>query len=63
VVIGGALVCPGDVVVAVGDGVIVVPRAKAADVAAHARGILDTDKTGRKKLYETMGLPMDKSVE
>jgi 4-hydroxy-4-methyl-2-oxoglutarate aldolase len=61
--IGGVLVCPGDVVVADGDGVVVVPRAAAKDVAAHARGILDGDKAGRKALYESMGLPMDKSVE
>jgi 4-hydroxy-4-methyl-2-oxoglutarate aldolase len=63
VVIGGVLVCPGDVVVADGDGVIVVPRKVAKDVALAARKILDTDKAGRKNLYESMGRPMDKSVE
>jgi 4-hydroxy-4-methyl-2-oxoglutarate aldolase len=61
--IGGVLVCPGDVVVADGDGVVVVPRAAAKDVAAHARGILDDDKAGRKALYKSMGLPMDGTVE
>ncbi len=61
--IGGVLVCPGDVVVADGDGVVVVPRAVAKDVAAHARGILDGDKAGRKALYESMGLPMDWTVK
>ena len=61
--IGGVLVCPGDVVVADGDGVVVVPRAAAKDVAAHARGILDGDKAGRKALYKSMGLPLDKTVE
>jgi 4-hydroxy-4-methyl-2-oxoglutarate aldolase len=61
--IGGVLVCPGDVVVADGDGVVVVPRAVAQDVAAHSRGILDTDKAGRKALYKSMGMPMDSTVE
>ncbi len=63
VVIGGVLVCPGDVVVADGDGVIVVPRAKAAIVAGYAREILVKDKGARKDLYKKTGLPPDKSVE
>lgn len=36
VVCGGVWVCPGDVVVGDEDGVVVVPRAKAAEVAALA---------------------------
>jgi 4-hydroxy-4-methyl-2-oxoglutarate aldolase len=63
VVCGGVLVVPGDVVVADGDGVLVVPRAVAADVARYARRILEDDKQGRRKLYEKLGLPKDKSVE
>jgi regulator of RNase E activity RraA len=63
VVIGGVLVCPGDVVVADGDGVIVVPRAKAVIVAGYAREILVKDKGARKDLYKKTGLPPDKSVE
>ena len=63
VVIGGVTVCPGDVIVADGDGVIVVPRAVAKEVAQHAHKILDADKAGRRQLYKEIGLPSDQTVE
>ena len=63
VVIGGVLVCPGDIVVADGDGVIVVPRAQAEQVAIYSRQILDKDKDARKNLYKEVGLPEDKTVK
>jgi len=63
VVCGGVLLIPGDVVVADGDGVVVVPRAEAAEVAGYARKILDGDKAGRRELYRELGLPDDPSVE
>jgi regulator of RNase E activity RraA len=62
VVVGGVLVVPGDVVVADGDGVIVVPREKAKAVATYAHKILDGDKAGRRNLYQQLGLPDDPSV-
>ncbi len=63
VVIGGVLVCPGDVVVADGDGVVVVPRKVAKQVAEFAQKILDTDKAGRLNLYKSLGLPLDNTVK
>jgi regulator of RNase E activity RraA len=63
VAIGGVLVCPGDVVVADGDGVVVVPREVARQVALYAHDILSKDKEGRRKLYEKLGLPLDQTVQ
>jgi 4-hydroxy-4-methyl-2-oxoglutarate aldolase len=62
IVVGGVLVMPGDVVVADGDGVVVVPRTSAEEVAKYARATLDTDKAARKALYKRLNLPEDDSV-
>ena len=60
--VGGVQVNPGDVVVADGDGVIVVPRAKALDVAKYARHEHVNDNVKRKSLYKEAGLPEDDSL-
>jgi regulator of RNase E activity RraA len=63
VVVGGVLVNPGDVIVADGDGVIVVPRAHAVRVAEFAHKILEADKGGRRSLYEQSGRDEDASLK
>lgn len=63
VVIGGVLVCPGDVVVGDKDGVIVVPRGVAEQVAKYAREILNNDKFARQQLYKNLKMESDRTVE
>jgi regulator of RNase E activity RraA len=63
IVLGGVLVMPGDVVVADGDGVIVVPRSVALEVARYAHKVIDGDKNARRDLYKKLGMPEDKSTK
>lgn len=60
--VGGVVIYPGDVVVADGDGVIVVPRQIAREVAHHARRELTQDKASRRQLYEELGMELDDTV-
>ncbi|WP_400243640.1 RraA family protein [Niallia sp. JL1B1071] len=62
VAIGGVAIYPGDVVVADGDGVVVVPRHLAYEVAKYAHQELKGDKTGRRNLYERLGWELDHTV-
>ena len=50
IVCAGALVNPGDVVIADDDGVVVVPRAEAAAVAKAAQVRLDAEEAKRQRL-------------
>ena len=62
VAIGGVIIYPGDVVVGDGDGIVVVPRKIAYDVAKYARRELEQDKVGRRKLYKELGMKEDPTV-
>lgn len=62
IAIGGVAIYPGDVVVADGDGVVVVPRKAARDVAKYARQEQISDKDSRKQLYISLGMELDDTV-
>ena len=62
IAIGGVTVNPGDIIVADGDGVIVVPRKIAKDVAKYAHKELYSDKEKRKEKFETLGWELNDSV-
>jgi len=61
--VGGVLVHPEDVVVADGDGIIVVPRAVAHDAARYAHAEHKRDKKARRALYDALGREADESVK
>ena len=63
VVVGGVLIRPGDIIVADGDGVIVVPREFAEPVSTAARKVLEGDKAARRELYKATGRPLDSTVK
>jgi 4-hydroxy-4-methyl-2-oxoglutarate aldolase len=62
IVCAGVRVRPGDVVMGDDDGVLVVPAELAAEVAERALDILDRDKQSRRRMYETLGIPLDETV-
>jgi len=60
--IGGALVRPGDLVVADGDGVVIVPIEKVEEVAKIAWDIAGDDKAERRVQYQKAGREPDFTV-
>jgi 4-hydroxy-4-methyl-2-oxoglutarate aldolase len=63
ITVGHVLVMPGDIIVADSDGVAVVPRAKADQVAEAGRWIFEDDEVKRGKIYDRVGKPRDWTVE
>jgi 4-hydroxy-4-methyl-2-oxoglutarate aldolase len=63
VCVGGVQVRPGDIVVADGDGVIVVPLEIAAKVARYAHEEHNRDKERRRNQYRKLGWKEDATVE
>jgi regulator of RNase E activity RraA len=63
VTVGHVLVMPGDIIAADTDGVAVVPRAKAEQVAKIARWIYEDDEIKRGKIYDQIGRPRDWTVQ
>jgi regulator of RNase E activity RraA len=62
ITVGGVRVDPGDVVVADGDGVIVVPQERAEDVAKYARQEWTKDRALRRRIYDGLGWAPDDTV-
>ncbi len=60
---GGVQVQPGDMVGCDDDGVVVVPKAVAKEVAVHARAILLKDMESRSRYYEQLGMASDETVD
>ncbi len=59
IAVGGCMVRPNDVIVADGDGVVVVPVEHARDVAAAAQHVQTGDQESRAALYDEVGLDHD----
>ena len=62
IVCAGVVVKPGDYVIADDDGVVVIPKALAGEVAHRAQLIQDQDRPSRRSAYERLGLPLDDTV-
>lgn len=63
VTIGGELICPGDLIVADGDGVVVVPIDIAETVVHYAIRESENDKRTRRMLFAKLGIEENESTE
>ena len=61
--VGGVMVSTGDIIVADGDGVIVVPQQYAFDVAREAQHEFASDKVARRQKYQALGMELDDTVK
>lgn len=61
--IGGQLVRPDDLVVADGDGAIIVPEELIDDVLTYAIQESENDKRARALLFDRLGIPRNASTE
>lgn len=62
IVCAGVRVEAGDMIIADGDGVVVVPQDIAEEVGRRAKLVLDKDKVSRGKKYQALGWEPDASV-
>jgi 4-hydroxy-4-methyl-2-oxoglutarate aldolase len=63
IAIGGVAIYPDDLIVADGDGVIVVPQKLIYDVHKYAYQEMKNDKVARRDLYIKGGRELDKTVD
>jgi len=63
IAIGGVAIYPNDLIVADGDGVVVVPNKLIMDVYKYAYQEMKNDKIARRRLYEQGGREFDETVE
>ena len=61
--VGGAQVCPGDIVGCDDDGLVVVPQYVAREVALHAKEVLLADMRARGRRYDKLGMEHDPTVD
>ena len=62
IAIGGVAIYPGDLVVADGDGVVIVPKKLILDVYKYSYQEMKNDKISRRSLYENAGREPDETV-
>ncbi|MFX1453033.1 MAG: RraA family protein [Promethearchaeota archaeon] len=60
--VGGVTINPGDIIVADGDGVIVVPQMVALKVAFYAHAEHERDKKSRRAIYRGLNMKPDDTV-